>query len=368
MSDDTVKEDEETKTPTKKAVRRKKTPVEPELGVGLDVGTMNLVSARKVGSKVHTKRQRDCFLDLDPDAKKMLKMAADVSYIEQEDRLLILGDMAIETANIFGKEVRRPLSKGIISSSEIDAMEVLAILIENVVGPPLEDGEVCYFSIPAAPLDNPEQDVLYHEAVFERILGDLGYDAVSGNEALAIIYAECADTMFSGIGISFGSGMTNVAMSYKTISIEDLEFSVQRGGDWIDGSSAQAVGATSSKMCMIKEGGINLMDPSEGPEKHQREREALVTYYRVLISYAIDKIAKKFKSSKGNVELKEAIPIVISGGTSLANGFLELFTEVFEKKRKRFPIEVSEIRHADDPMTAVAQGLLIQAMQEYVDE
>jgi len=119
---------------------------------------------------------------------------------------------------------------------------------------------------------------------------------------------------------------------------------------------------------MIKESGLNLMDPSEGPEKYQREREALVTYYRVLIGYAIDKIAKKFKKSKGNVELQEPIPIVISGGTSLAKGFLELFEEVFERKRRRFPIEISEIRHADDPMTSVAQGLLIQAMQEYSDD
>lgn len=368
MSEDIKEDTQEQEAPETKPRRRKKPAPQFSLGQGLDIGTMNLVSARKKGSKIQTKRMRDCFLDLDLDAKKMLALAKDVSYVEQEDRLLILGDAAIETANIFGREARRPLAGGLISSSEIDALEVLSILIENVVGPPLEDGEVCVYSIPAAPLDNPDQDVIYHEAVFERILSDLGYDAISGNEALAIIYSECADTMFSGIGISFGSGMTNIAMSYKTISVDDLEFSVQRGGDWIDGSSANSVGSTASKMCMIKESGLNLMDPSEGPEKYQREREALVMYYKALISYAIDKIAKKFKSSKGNVELNEPIPIVISGGTSLAKGFVELFQQVFEKKRRRFPIEVSEIRHADDPMTAVAQGLLIQAMQEYSDE
>jgi len=58
----------------------------------------------------------------------------------------------------------------------------------------------------------------------------------------------------------------------------------------------------------------------------------------------------------------------VSGGTSKAGGFLEFFKEVFEEKRKKFPIEISEIRAAKEPLDAVARGLLVQAMQEYADE
>ena len=54
-------------------------------------------------------------------------------------------------------------------------------------------------------------------------------------------------------------------------------------------------------------------------------------------------------------------------GTSLAENFLPFFEQVFEKKRRKFPFDVSEIRHASDPLNAVARGLLIQAMQEYED-
>ena len=60
--------------------------------------------------------------------------------------------------------------------------------------------------------------------------------------------------------------------------------------------------------------------------------------------------------------------MVVSGGTSLAGGFMEFFEKVFEKKRKRFPIEVSEIRHAKEPLNAVSYGMLVQAMQEHSDE
>lgn len=327
------------------------------LGVGLDIGTMNIVAARKVDSSVETKRIRDAFLDLEAEAKKMLNMSG-VSYIEYEDKILILGDPAIETANLFKREARRPLSQGLISASEIDALEVLSILIENVVGEPQEDNEVCYYSIPAAPLDMPGQDVLYHEAVFAKILEELGYDAISGNEAMAIVYSECAADQFSGIGISFGSGMVNCALSYMTMPI--MEFSLARGGDWIDRNAANAVGSTASRLCSIKEKGLDLTQPNS------REEEALVVYYKSLIKYALDNISKKFKETQNDTELQKSIPIVVSGGTSLAGGFLDLFKEVFEKQRNRFPIEISEIRQAEDPMTSVAQGLLVQAMQEYI--
>jgi hypothetical protein len=58
------------------------------------------------------------------------------------------------------------------------------------------------------------------------------------------------------------------------------------------------------------------------------------------------------------------IPIIISGGTSTAKGFIDLFREVLEKKGKKMPLEITEVRAAAEPFDAVARGLLIQAMQE----
>jgi hypothetical protein len=324
-------------------------------GVGLDVGTMNIVAARKSPSGVETRRVRDAFLELPVDSKKMLKLS-NVSFVERADELLILGDAAMDTANIFGREARRPLSAGLVSSSDIDAMEILGLLIKNVLGEPKVPGEHCYFSVPAAPVDKPGQDVIYHRGVLEKIVRECGYTAAAGNEAMAIVYAETAKEGFSGIGISFGSGMTNIALSVNTI--EGLSFSVGRGGDWIDGGAAKSIGSTSSRICAIKEKGIDLNAPVG------REQEAITFYYKNLIEYAIDQIALQFMSVQGKFTLPKPIPIIVSGGTSKADGFLELFKSVFDKKRKRFPIEVSEIRAASDPLNSVANGLLIQAMQE----
>jgi hypothetical protein len=326
------------------------------LGRGMDIGTMNLISARRDSDgTIKTKRMRDVFIDLPKNSKKMLRLS-NTSFVEREDDVLILGDAALETANIFGQNPRRPLSQGIVSSSEMDSLEVLGILIKNVLGDPLVPGEACYFSVPASPIDVPGRDVIYHRNVFEKIIRECGYTPYAANEAMAIIYSETAKEQFSGIGISAGSGMINVALAVNTI--EGLTFSLARSGDWLDNSVASSLGMTPSRVCAIKESGVDLLNPVD------RTQEALVFYYKDLINYTLDHIAAQFKKIEGQFALQKAIPIVISGGTSMAGGFLKLFTDEFEKRRKKFPIQISEIRSAQDPLNAVAFGLLIQAMQE----
>jgi hypothetical protein len=326
-------------------------------GVGLDVGTMNIVSARQLAGKVVTKRVRDAFLDLDPEAKKSLKMSK-VSYVEKGNQLVVIGDSALTMANLFKREVRRPLARGVISSSELDAQEILSLLVHNVLGDPLAPGEHCYYSVPAAPIDDPEQDVVYHTEIFRKIITEHGYTAHPMNEAMAIIYSQCAEEGFSGLAVSFGSGMCNVALSFQTV--QGMAFSVARGGDWIDHHAAKAVGSTAARMCAIKEKGVDLLKPVG------REQEAIALYIRTLADYCLDNITLQFKKVQSSVELPGPIPFVVSGGTTRAPGFLDLFKEQFEVARKKrgFPIEITEVRHATDPMTAVAEGLLVLSSQE----
>jgi hypothetical protein len=687
------------------------------LGTGLDIGTMNIVSARREGEDTTTNRVRDAFLDLGEEAKRMLKLSG-VNFIDRgEDGIIVVGDAAMEMANVFGREARRPLSQGLIAAGEMEALDVLGVMIKSVLGDPKVKGEACYFSVPASPVD-ADRDVVYHRGVFERIVTECGYTAYPSNEAMAIIYAETAKEGFSGLGISFGSGMCNLALAvvgveglsfslarclaadfpvvtplgmtpikdiekgslvldalgnfvevlevfnngprevltqitlkhlsgfpmrmtpdhkvfvkrrfgweweeasaikegdilgipviaqssnkyrsyyfgrsegkdltvagsrnlgrflgfflgdgscggphkdgpryvqlainrehqhlvekytevcrtlfhrevqisngtdenltrmklhvslvarhmkkkfysstgdkvcpldlsamsdqmalgiieglfdsdghtepkrrtftntsqslvvlmhhllnrfgirhsiqnrgtrlggtnakgvqfqgrkdayevrvdghvannllntllsveghcvfdqhpdfmlYEVSSVEEAAYTgdvydlrvdsphssfssygavVHNCGDWIDAGAAKATGSTKSRICALKEKGVDLMAP-EG-----REQEALALYYKALIEYCIDQTAKEFDKIKDRFALPKPIPIVISGGTSLAGNFVPFFEQVFAKKRKRFPIEVSEIRHASDPLNAVARGLLIQAMQE----
>lgn len=325
-------------------------------GLGMDIGTMNLVSARQEGDRVVTRPIRDAFLDLDMDAKRSLKLS-NVDYVEIDDKLVVIGDGALTMANLFKREARRPLSRGVISAGELDAQEILAILVGRIAGKPAVEGEHCFYSVPAEPVDNPGQDIIYHTEVFRSILEDLGYTAHPTNEAMAIVFSQCAKENFSGLAVSYGSGMCNIALAYQANS--GMEFSLARGGDWIDQHSAKAVGKTASQMCAIKERGVDLIKP-EG-----RDQQAIVLYIRNLISYSLKQITSEFKKVASDVDLPEPIPFVVSGGTTKAGGFMDLFKQEFEKVRKNFPIQISEIRQASDPLTAVAEGMLVLAQEEH---
>ncbi|MEN8257692.1 MAG: hypothetical protein ABFS09_07500 [Thermodesulfobacteriota bacterium] len=63
-------------------------------------------------------------------------------------------------------------------------------------------------------------------------LASLGYRPISINEGLATIMSELANDNFTGIGISMGGGMCNICLSYLSVPV--LNFSVQKGGDYID--------------------------------------------------------------------------------------------------------------------------------------
>jgi hypothetical protein len=298
---------------------------------------------------------RNAFLDLEPSHKKMLRLSG-TSFVELDGRLLVIGDEALSCANLFNRDARRPMAGGILNPGETDAQQVMALMMRQVLGTPLKPGEKCCYSIPAAALDVVGSDVTYHSAVLNKILSELGYSGEAVNEAQAIVFSECAAENFSGIGISFGSGMTNVCLSFKAMSA--LEFSVGKGGDWVDDGAAKAMNTTRGKMCSLKESGVDIAKPAG------REQEAIGFYVQTLIDYAIKGIIDHFDKVKKDILVPEPIPIVVSGGTSLAIGFMDVFRSVFEKHRSRFPVQVSEVRHARDPMTAVASGLLVVASMD----
>jgi len=311
------------------------------------------------GGKTVTKRIRDAFIDLELEAKKTLRLSK-ISYVEEDGKLIVLGDSALTIANLFNRDVRRPLSRGVIASGELDAQKILSLLVFNVLSHPIIQGEHCHYSVPAAPIDDPSQDVVYHQEVFRKIVAEHGYTPHPTNEAMAIVFSQCAPENFSGLAVSFGSGMCNVAIAYQ--AAKGMDFSLARGGDYIDTQAAKAVGSTASRMCALKEKGVNLLSPSN------REEEAIVLYVRTLIKYCLENIAAQFRRHQNSITLPDAIPFVISGGTTKAGGFLEVFQEEFEAIKKRgFPIATTEVRLASDPMTAVAEGLLVLASEEYAE-
>jgi hypothetical protein len=135
-----------------------------------------------------------------------------------------------------------------------------------------------------------------------------------------------------------------------------INFSTSRGGDWVDESTAHALGEPVDKIREIKEG-MDLRKP-EG-----RMQGAIAIYYRHLLQYTVETMRQKFSDAQNMPTFAKAVPIVCAGGASQIPGFLEMFKEELEKARG-FPVKIEFIRMAREPMRSVAKGCLQAAIEE----
>jgi hypothetical protein len=329
--------------------------MELELGRGLDVGTVNICAAarRKGAGGTAYNLQRNAFLDVRDDAfaRKFLKYGID--YLVRGERGYIIGDPAFEFANIFEKSIRRPMKEGKISSDEPEALLIVSHLIEEILGPPQQAGEICAFSVPGEPIDD-DRNFIYHRSAIETVLLNLGYTPRPMLESHLIVFAELKEQEYTGIGLSCGGGMVNVCVAYK--GVPTLAFSSLRGGDWIDASAAAAIGLPAPLVCAIKEGGMDLLRPKG------RVQDAIAIYYRHFIQYTVEMMKRKMEGVQDLPTFVKPIHLILAGGTSAIPGFVELFREEFEKVE--FPIDVAEIRMAGNPLKTVAAGCLQAALAE----
>jgi hypothetical protein len=322
--------------------------------VGLDIGTSFIHAAYEKGDSITYNTIRSAFIkkERDPRTLKMLKNLKH-PFIDDEkgNTLFIVGEPAIDLSNMFSEEVQRPMAKGVLSPSEKDAIQVMRMMITEVLKDIVDKDTTVVYSSPADPADG-SFSTLYHQQLMKKVLEEeLGVKASPMNEAHALGYSELADDGFTGLCFSFGAGMVNAVFSYA--GIDALSFSIGKGGDWIDAQAATARGKTASQIQSAKEQGIDLIQPQDA------DAEALAIYYRALITEAIQSFNTTFADSKDKPQINKPIPVIVAGGTSLAQGFLDLFKAIVEEKG--FPFEIKEIRQAEDPLKSVTEGLLLAA-------
>jgi actin-like ATPase involved in cell morphogenesis len=325
---------------------------------GLDVGTSYIVLSKTSETGVIYKDFRDAFYVIRPStpvATKMIEkgLAGKVFIKDSDGSFILLGKDAIEKAIERNDTAKRPMHKGVVSSKEKDAKRVLAFILKEVVGIASEPGEKLVFCIPAQPVDQEDEDfdVGYHEDVIKTILSECGYNARAINEAEALCYAELEKDEYTGIAISCGAGMTNVCVMLN--GEPTVVFSTTKSGDWVDRMSSVATGEPDSVVQAEKEaGGFKIGEANDNPILG-----AVSSYYDRLIDYTTKQLSIALTNHKSLPKFKNALSIVIAGGTSQADGYIEKFTE--KLTTNNFPLIVKEVRHAEDPLHAVSKGCLI---------
>jgi hypothetical protein len=328
------------------------------MGKGLDVGTSFIVLSSEKEGSIEYKDFRDAFYVIKPTtpvATKMIErgLAGKVFIKDNDGSFIILGKDAIEKAIERNDTAKRPMYRGVVSVKEKDAKRILAFILKEVAGQASSPGEKLVFCVPAQPVDQEDEDfdVGYHEDVVKTVLAECGYDARAINEAEALCYAELENDEYTGIAVSCGAGMTNVCVMLN--GEPTVVFSTTKSGDWVDRMSAVATGEPDSVVQAEKEaGGFKIGEQNDNPVL-----AAVASYYERLIDYTTKQLSAALTGHKSLPKFNDPLKIVVAGGTSQANGYIEIFTQKLTDNN--FPLAVKEVVHAKDPLHAVSKGCLI---------
>ncbi|KAF0247755.1 MAG: hypothetical protein FD167_2851, partial [bacterium] len=321
---------------------------------GLDVGTSRIVLGSGEFNNVKTQTQLNAFVTV-PYSKftENILRQNKITYQMNGKEILIFGNESEKFANSFNVEARRPMCNGLLNPTEANGWQIIQSIIELLVKKTKKTDILC-FSVPGAPRGG-EANLVYHEGMLKNFLESLGYRAKSVNEGLSVIFAEMERDNFTGIGISCGGGMCNVCFAFMSVPV--FSFSISKAGDYIDNAVAAVTSEVPTRIRVIKEESLDL---SRAPK--DKYESAMHIYYEEMILTLVETLRTEISESRNLPRLDRAIPIVLSGGTAKPKGFLEKFEKIF--RQNDFPIKISEVRMASEPLTATARGCYIAAAYE----
>jgi hypothetical protein len=276
----------------------------------------------------------------------------DVFHEVQGAEIVVAGNDAEKFAEVFHVDTRRPMANGVLNPGEPHSLAVVRRIVTRLVGRAAVEGQKVFFSVPAQG-DDVDGAIRYHEASMRQILAELGYAATPIEEGLAVVYGELAASNFSGVGVSCGSGLCNVCLA--VLSVPVISFSVAKAGDYIDANAAQVTGDRANRLRIAKENTFQF-NGFTGDRQHN----ALTVYYQEVIAGLIGSLRAHIASAQRLPRLKQAVPLVLSGGTAMPKGFLDHFLKILETEE--FPLRLSEVRVAGDPLHSTARGALMAAL------
>ena len=325
------------------------------LPVGLDVGTSRIVIARNMDKSDQTQyeSQLNAFITM-PYSKLAESLLAREGVLHEvfDGELVVTGNDAQRFAEVFHVETRRPMLRGVLNPHEPHSLPVMRSIISRLVGKAGDAGRKIFFSIPAPCLEG-DPAIAYHEASIHQILKQLGFDAHPIQEGLAVVFGEMSASNYTGIGISCGSGLCNVCLA--VLSVPVINFAIPKAGDFIDMQAAAVTGELSTRMRVQKE--LNFVVNGLSGDRMQN---ALTVYYDDVIQTLANTLRSTISSTQRLPKLDQSVPIVLSGGTTIPKGFLKRFTTALQVEN--FPIRISEIRVAADPLNSTARGALMAAL------
>ena len=323
--------------------------------IGLDVGTSRIVAAQRQDKDIQFATQLNAFVTI-PFSKltqSVLKKER-IPHLVQDAEITVYGDESERFANLFHKETRRPMLGGVLNPEESNSLMLVRQIVTLLTMDTNRRGQKLCFSVPAAPMGAGEA-VNAHEAELKSMLQELGYEARSISEGLAVVYGEMESSNYTGIGISCGGGLCNVCLAYLSVPV--FNFSITKGGDFIDSAVSASRHEPATRIRTIKEESFHF-----NGHFANKIQQSLATYYEDMMQALVSSLKDAFASVQNMPKLNRPIPLVLAGGSVLAPGFGDRFEKIL--RDGAVPVAISEVRTAASPMHSTARGALVAALSD----
>ena len=327
----------------------------PTSAIGLDVGTSRIVAAHRQDKEVSCQTQLNAFVTI-PYTKLtegVLKKER-IPHLVRESEITVYGDESERFANLFHKETRRPMLRGVLNNEEAGSLGLVREIVKLLTGEQKGHGQKLCFSVPAPPL-GADAEVRSHEAQLTAMLNELGYESRPISEGLAVVYGEMENSNYTGIGISCGGGLCNVCLAYLTVPV--FSFSIPKAGDYIDSTVARLRGEPATRIRTIKEESFHF-----NGHFTNKIHQDLSASYEDMIQALVAALKDTCASVENMPKLSRPIPLVLCGGSAVVPGFRDRFEKTL--REIELPVPISEVRLGVNPMHSTAKGALVAALSE----
>ena len=340
------------------------------MNIALDVGSHEFRSLRIDGGRLVARCCRSAYVVLDDSesTREILKQVG-ISWAVCDGQLIVYGDAAERVSQLFRIPCLELLPGGMLPADNPPVRQMVATLVESLVGRADENGAMCALTLPVTTNSGGDWKNQQREFI-SRLLKLQGYVPLELSSPQALVLAELGEQTFTGIGLVFGAGSSQAGLIHRGNVLAQCD--VPYAGNWIDLRLARAQQVHFWDVRGNKYLDVNttnawkhVFNGSLRAPVSSRDQQ-LADLHRGMVEFLLREAAMKFGPEIKRFGIVESLPVVISGGTARIPGFADLVRDVLPTVS--LPVRIGDVQLSAENDYTVARGGLIRVELETGEE
>lgn len=341
--------------------------------VALDLGSTGIRSLRREDEALRSRTSR-CVYSVLPDspAHRRLLEQGDIPFTTCEEGILLLGDGAFESADLFKAQCRPLIANGRLPKGDPLVRQLVSSLVEVILPTASERNEICSLTLPGGAALDSSSEARADLEFFIRLVRLQGYQPRLLPASQALILAELVETGFTGVGMVFGASSCEAILSHRGNPI--CHAASDRGGEWIDDQLLTKFPPPGEA---LQERETDHTSAHSNLDRITQRREQIETPLTMatdefaahtskllhdVIHELCDGFCTELIRSRSAKELPSPLPVVCAGGLSATQDFHSLLFSILQGLKSPVPLQSPKIIGSDQ--RSITRGLLISGELE----